>query len=659
MSLNKNFLFELGCEELPAKNLKSFAEYITQNIIDNIIKKNNLDFQSHQIFVTPRRIGLLIKNLAACSADKKIVKKGPHISAPEAAKLGFAKSCGVNLKELATENNHLVFHTEEKGQKTEDIISQLLPDIFSKIMGVKTMRWGNHTTPFLRPVHWIVCLYGKNIISTELFNLKADRITYGHRFLSPQKIAIENPEEYENILEEDGFVLVDFEKRKAEILDQMTQLANKNKHKVNLDPDLLDEVTGLVEWPTALWCEFDKKFLNLPKEVIISSLQHHQKCFSVIDLQAEMSPYFISISNIKKSKEITQGNERVVRARLSDALFFYEQDQKIDFINRFELLKPITFAQKLGSVADKVERVKKQAVLLAEIMHVNPIRAEHAASLCKNDLTTLMVGEFPELQGVMGEYYIKNARLAGERDEIAIAVREHYLPRYSGDDLPRQALGCVIALADRLDTLESIFSVHGGPTGDKDPFGLRRAALGIIRIIIEKEIKNLNFSKIKLSQAVQDFILERLPAYYQEKGINSEIVQAVLEIQKSDLWDIHQRILAVQEFKKLPEADHLTEANKRVKNILKKYADIQGEINSQLLDHAAEKELYKIIMAFPQDLENYTEILKKLAVLKNPIDNFFDKVMVDVEDAKIKSNRVILLKKMRELFLKVADISAC
>jgi len=654
----KDFLLELGCEELPAKNLQNFATYISQNIIDGL-KNNSLDFAESKIFVTPRRIGILITKLDSSSPDKILKKKGPAVTAPEKAKDGFAKSCNISLDKLAIEDNYLIYNYESKGESTEKLLPQVISDVLSKIAGVKTMRWGSHPTAFLRPIHWIVMLYGKSVINAELFGLKTGRVTYGHRFLSPAKISIEDPSEYENILEEEGFVLADFEKRKAVIKDQITQLAAKNRYKLDIDDALLDEVTGLVEWPTAIWCEFDKKFLLLPKEVIITSLQYHQKCFAVIDLQDHIVPCFITVSNIKKSKDIIAGNERVVRARLSDAAFFYEQDQKINFQERFELLKHITFAQKLGSIADKVERIEKRAKQLAEFMHVNPVRAQNAANLCKNDLTTLMVGEFPELQGVMGEYYIKNARLAGDRDEIAIAVREHYLPRFSGDELPRHALSCVIALADRFDTLESIFSVHGAPTGDRDPFGLRRAALGIIKIIIEKDIKNLLFSKLNINKLIQDFILERLPSYYQEKGINSEILQAVLEIQKDDLLDIHHRVLAVQEFKKLPEAAHLSEANKRVKNILKKYPDAHGEINITLFDHAAEKDLYKIIAEFPKDLSDYTDILSKLAVLKNPIDDFFDHVMVDVEDEKIKLNRVLLLKKMRELFLNVADISAC
>lgn len=654
----KDFLLELGCEELPAQGLAAFADKIAHEIIEQL-RKLSLTFVDYEVFVTPRRLAVLIKKLSVSSPDKAVIKKGPAVSALEKAKEGFARSCGVSLDKLAIENNYLVYHMEEKGQPTEKLLPGLISDVITKIAGIKTMRWGNHVAPFLRPVQWIVMLYGKSVVNAELFGIKSGRVTYGHRFLSPQKISLDDSSEYESLLEEEGFVLADFEKRKAEIKNQITQLAKKHRQKLDIDEHLLNEVTGLVEWPTAIWCEFDKAFLALPKEVIISSLQHHQKCFPVVDSHGAIAPFFITVSNIKKTNEIVAGNERVVRARLSDAAFFYAQDQKQDFEERFELLKHVTFAQKLGSLADKVERVVERAKQVAEAMHVNPVRAQAAASVCKNDLTTLMVGEFPELQGVMGEYYIKNSKLTGNRDEVAIAVREHYLPRFAGDELPHHALGCVIALADRFDTLDSIFAVHGGPTGDKDPFGLRRAALGVIRIIIEKEIKHLSFSTLSLTPTVQGFILERLPSYYQEKGINPEVLQAVLEIQKDDLLDIHQRVLAVQEFKKLPEAAHLSEANKRVKNILKKYPDSKGEINSQLLDHAAEKNLYKIISDFPEKLTDYHEILTRLAVLKSPVDDFFDNVMVDVEDEKLKLNRVLLLKKMRELFLRVADISAC
>jgi glycyl-tRNA synthetase beta chain len=650
----KDFLLEIGCEELPANSLFLLIQQLKERFSSGITQAH-LSFDEIKCFATPRRLALLVKNLSHIQPDRKIEKRGPGLTAPLPAKEGFAKSCHVSIKDLIEKEGYLYHCYEESGQKAENLLSELVNRALSQLTGIKTMRWGNQAVLFLRPIHWIVMLYGEEKIDAAILGIKTSRETLGHRFHHPSKLPLLNASNYEDVLVEEGFVRADFEKRREWIRNEMVREASAIHANLIIDENLLDEVTGLVEWPHILRCQFSEAFLSVPKEALISSMQHHQKCFPLYDTNENLLPYFITVSNIqsKNPEEVIKGNERVMRARLSDATFFYEQDKKIPLISHLESLEKVIFQKKLGSVADKVRRLITLSEKIAEKIHVDKAKARRVVQLSKTDLMTQMVNEFPELQGIMGEYY---AKAQGETEEIAQAIREHYLPRFAGDKLPKLGIGCVVALADRLDTLNNIFKIGEFPTGDKDPFGLRRAALGIIRIIIEKELSHINLNEFSESSEVHDFILDRMPAYYQDNQISIDTLHAVLEVEKNYLYDIHLRILALHSFRNLPEALALSEGNKRVKNILKKNEIKVNDIDSSLFEFPAEKKLFERIQNF-KDEKDYPLLLKNLATLREPIDQFFTEVMVEVEDEKIKQNRLYLLKMLRALFLKIADIS--
>jgi len=665
---SKDFLLEIGCEELPANGLFSLANQLGERLLQNI-KQVHLEFGELKTFATPRRIAVLIKNLSTTQPDRMIEKRGPALKAPLQAVEGFANSCSVSVDALIQKENYYYYQSEETGRKTENLLPKLVNQALSQLTNMKTMRWGNRAVLFLRPVHWVVILYGETEINTEILGVKTSRETYVHRFHHPAKIELLQACDYEDVLLEEGFVRADFEKRREYIRQEMIRTASGINAKIIIDEILLDEVTGLVEWPVILLCQFSNSFLSVPKEALISSMQHHQKCFPVQDTQDNLLPWFITVSNIQSvhPEKVITGNERVMRARLSDAAFFYEQDKKILLISHIKSLKNVIFKQKLGSVADKVKRLINLSEKIAEKIHSDKAKARRTAQLCKTDLMTQMVNEFPELQGIMGEYY---AKAQGESEEIAQAIREHYLPRFAGDRLPKSAMGCAVALADRFDALNSIFKLGENPSGDKDPFGLRRAALGIIRIIIEKELCDIHLSEFCEIAAVHHFILERLPAYYQENNIPVDTLQAVLEVENNTLHDIHLRISALQHFRTLPEALALSEGNKRVKNILKKNNFPENtpenkntnKINIHLFEFPAEKKLYEKINKFYQDQsdeseKNYVGFLKNLADFREPLEQFFTDVMVEVDNNEIKQNRLLLLKSLRNIFLKIADIS--
>jgi glycyl-tRNA synthetase beta chain len=650
----KDFLLEIGCEELPANGLFSLVTQLGDKLSQQL-KQAHLEFDEIKYFATPRRLAVLVKNLSRSQPNRTIEKRGPALNAPQAAQIGFAKSCGVNLEDLFKKENYYYYITQETGQKTENLLPELVNRALSQLAGIKTMRWGNHAVLFSRPVHWVIMLYGEEEINADILGIKTSRETYGHRFHHAAKIILLDSNQYEEVLIEEGFVRADFVKRREIIRDELLRTASSISAKVIIDEVLLDEVTGLVEWPVVLLGQFPKNFLSVPKEALISSMQHHQKCFPLYDNHENLMPYFMTVSNIQSENPqvVITGNERVMRARLSDAMFFYEQDKKISLLTHVKSLEKVIFQKKLGTMADKVIRLVALSEKMADKIHVDKLNAKKAALLCKADLMTQMVNEFPELQGIMGEYY---AQIQGESKEISQAIREHYLPRFAGDKLPKTALGCVVALSDRFDTLNSIFKLGETPSGDKDPFGLRRAALGIIRIIIEKELKHINLNSFSENPEVSKFILERLPAYYQEIQIPLDTLQAVLEVEQNNLYDINLRILALQNFRNLPEALALSEGNKRVKNILKKNNITEAKINIKLFELSAEKNLYAKIKDFPAET-NYAEILRNLSHLREPIDQFFTDVMVEVDDQKIKQNRLLLLSLLRAIFLKIADIS--
>jgi glycyl-tRNA synthetase beta chain len=589
----------------------------------------------------------------------------------------------------------------EPGKNTIETLPELIKQALAKLNLPKSMRWGNGEYTFIRPVQWLVLLFGKDIVDAEIFGVKTGNKTVGHRFHHPEAITINDPNNYETILEKEGKVIADFAKRKKIISDQVSKIEQNKNYKAVIDADLLEEVTGIVEWPVTLLGTFDQRFINLPKEVLITSMQHHQKCFPVIGVDDVIKPYFITVSNIE-SKDVAQviaGNKRVIEARLSDAEFFYDTDHKRHLSDYVEDLKHVIFQHKLGSSYEKSLRIKRLAKLIAGSLQIETELAEKAGFLCKADLMTSMVGEFPDLQGIMGYYYAqrenkeaaKNQAENEKNNSIAVAIRDHYLPRFAGDKLPESKIACAVALADRFDTIVGLFGINQPPTGEKDPFGLRRAAISILRIIIENKL-DINLCEIiewavpgytnlpneNVKDQVHDFIKERLRAYYAEQGILADTLAAVVAVQDLFPLDIDHRLHAVQAFRQLPEAEVLSLANKRAMNILEKsevdktiIADNAiKKIKPELFEKPEEQAIYDMILQKnnfhidsnpAKDLklsaQEYTKHLHSLAELHKPVNDFFDAVMVNVEDQKIRTNRLLLVTAMRQLFLQVADIS--
>jgi len=688
----QDFLLEIGMEEIPAKLLFGLAQTLSQNLAESL-RKAELAFATIQFYATPRRLAVLVTNLQAKQADRQLERKGPAVRAafdkhgnPTPALEGFARSCNTTIDNLSkTETAQGAWFTysyNELGKNTTELLPELISKVITSLPIAKPMQWSDLPTPFIRPVQWLVMLYGTEVIPAKIFNLNSDRITYGHRFHQPEAIAITNAADYATLLRTQGHVIVDFHERQQLILQQIEQLATTQHGKALIDPDLLQEVTGLVEWPVALLAQFDKQFLTVPREALIAAMEDHQKSFPLEDEKQQLLPSFITISNIisKQPSEVIKGNERVMRARLADAKFFYETDCKTPLFNRLEKLKHIIFQAKLGSLYDKSQRVAQLAGYISKLIdHKNS--SERAGLLCKADLATDMVNEFPELQGIMGSYY---ARHDGEAAEVATAIYEHYLPRFSGDLLPQSPAGCAVALADRIDTLVGIFGVGQLPTGDKDPFALRRAALAILRILIERNLDHnlqelLTIAKQNYRQTLPnadavdqliEFISDRLRAWYQDQGIAADSLAAVLAVQIHHPLDIDRRVRAVQMFRDLPQAQNLAAANKRVKNLLKNAGELSElftnpfiHVDRSLFASAIEDDLYQAIASKRQntDLSNksikYTDILTDLATLQQPVDHFFDAVLVMDENERLRNNRLALLASVRELFLAVADIS--
>jgi glycyl-tRNA synthetase beta chain len=685
---SEDLLIEIGCEELPAKDLKKrLNDFILE--IKTELSKLELNPGSIKGYVTPRRLAVIISNLIEKTPDRMVFKKGPTKKAafdstgkPTQAALKFAESCGVPVEKLSLQETEkgswLVFEESVPGKLTTDFIPALLENALENLPMGRRMRWGSQEHKFLRPIHWIVLLYGTEVIPAELFGVKTDRFSFGHRFHHPQAISIATALEYEAKLEA-GFVMVDFAKRQATICNGMLKIAADYKANAVLDETLLDEVTGLVEWPVVLTGQFEEAFLALPKEVLISTMQVHQKCFATVNPKGELLSRFILVSNIesKDPKMVILGNESVMRARLSDAAFYYDIDREKSLEQRQADLKNIIFQAGLGTLFDKTQRVAYIAHLIAEAIAADPKVAERAGLLCKADLTTQMVGEFPELQGIMGYYY---ALHGAEAQKVALAIAEHYHPRFAQDTLPSSVEGMAVALADRLDSLLGIFGIGKKPTGDKDPYGLRRLALGVLRILIEKKvdldlevilnhIKNayqISLPEVNVVELVLEFSFERLRAWYQDQNVPARVFEAVLVNRPTNPLDFHNRIQAVVAFKKLAVAESLAAANKRVQNILaKSEVSLPKEtpVYPALLKEPAEitlanqlgekiKEVSPLIQS-----RNYTDALISLATLREPIDAFFTDVMVMVEDPKVRDNRFYLLNTLKNLFLEIADIS--
>ena len=680
-----DFLVEIHTEELPPKALRRLGESFLAEIKTRL-DKMGLHYREAHYFATPRRLAVVVKKLTAKQADSTIEKKGPAWEAafdkegkPTPACMGFAKSCGVTPEQLITlktaQGTWVGYQQAVSGKTVQEILPDIVRQAVTALPIPKRMRWGSGSVEFVRPVHSVILLYGNDVIDAEVLGCRTNRLTQGHRFHSKGWVSITKPAQYAKTLEK-KYVLADFMQRKEKIRAAALAVI---KEQVLIQEDLLDEVTGLVEWPVAICGSFDPAFLVVPSEALIAAMQDHQRYFPVLDPQKKLLPFFVTISNIESRdiNSVIAGNERVLRARLSDAAFFFMEDKKRKLMDRVEDLKHSIFQAKLGTLYEKSQRVSALAAHIAKKIHADEEQAARAGLMAKADLTTQMVGEFPELQGVMGYYYAKHD---GENDALAQALNEQYLPRFSGDQLPATALGQAVALADRIDTLVGIFGINQIPTGDKDPFALRRASLGVLRTLIEKKL-NVDLRELvefaaknyagKLEnpavvKQVLDFVFERSKPWYQDQGISIDVFSAVAALNISNPYDIDLRIQAVQHFKQLPEAASLSIANKRVSNILAKSDSTihsQQHINTQLFEHDAERALVaklaekqKTVSTFSAQ-HDYTEVLTQLAGLREPVDNFFDNVMVMAEDKGRRENRLLMLKQLRELFLNVADIA--
>ncbi len=690
MANTETLLIEIGTEELPPSHLDKLSLAFAESIAEEF-KLAGLPFGKMEHFVTPRRIAARFKEVPGEQPHRKIKRKGPALSSaydknnqPTPALLGFAKSCGVGVEALTIEEtaqgSWLTFESEEKGQPLHSLLPTIIEKALNALPAVKKMRWSDLNILFLRPIHWILALHGAKTLSLSVFGLKANNLTYGHRFLAPNAIALNHADDYLPVLFA-AKVIANQEERLHKIDEAIKTLAEKNNGIAVISKPLLDQVSGLNEWPVALHAHFDKAFLEVPQEALISSMQQHQKCFPVRNREGELLPLFILVSNIAPPSpdKIIHGNERVMHARLADAKFFYDQDRKTPLASRLDGLRSMVFQKKLGTLYEKSTRIAKLAAHIAKLIEAPPVLAERAGILCKADLLSEMVFEFPELQGIMGYYYALNDN---ESLEVAIAIKESYLPRFAKDDLPESALGIALALADRLDTLVGIFGIGQAPTGDKDPFALRRQALGIIRLIIEKNLP-LDLEKLcyiarqgygslieeDIIGQILEFFMERFKAWHQEQGINPQVLESVLSTKPScKPYDCSRRVFAVNHFQTLPEAQHLAAANKRVRNILQKSGQYSlyktlPEINVHLLTEEAEKRLYAEIKRLREETKplllegKYQEALVLLASLQQPVDDFFDKVLVMTEDEKLRNNRLNLLSHLSAVFLQIADIS--
>ena len=684
----QDFLVELGTEELPPKALKPLSDAFTQGIAQGL-KDAGLDFGRVEAFAAPRRLAVRVRDLADAQPDKPVEKRGPAVKAafddagnPTRALTGFANSLGVTPDQLDTletdKGAWLVYRTVEQGKATVDLLPQLVEQALAALPIPKRMRWGAYRTEFVRPVHWVVLLYGNQVINTPIMGLTPGNKTRGHRFHCPEPLIVPTPNDYEVVLKQEGHVLADFAERREQIRAGVEALAERETGgRAVIDEDLLDEVTALNEWPVPLMGRFEERFLAVPPEALISSMKEHQKYFHVVDRDGRMLPLFITVANIesKDPAQVIAGNEKVIRPRLSDAAFFYETDRKTRLEDRVDALKPIVFQEKLGSLYDKSMRVAALARRIAEAIGSDPALAERAARLAKTDLVTEMVLEFTELQGIMGQYY---ARHDGEPEEVAQALNEQYMPRFAGDDLPTTPTGCAVAIADRIDSLVGLFGINQPPSGTRDPFALRRAALGVLRIIIERQLPldlqtlcewaEQNFTVLtepRVADTVVDYMLGRFRAHYEEQGIGAEVYLAVHARRPTRPLDFDRRVKAVEAFRQLPEAQALAAANKRVSNILTKQGgdDVPESVDTGRLQDAAEKALAaKVDELSAQvgplfDQGDYASALTALAGLRAPVDTFFDQVMVMAEDDAVRRNRLALLNRLRNLFLRVADIS--
>ncbi|KOE88814.1 glycine-tRNA synthetase subunit beta [Vibrio alginolyticus] len=682
----KEFLIELGTEELPPKQLRTLAEAFAANF-EAELKTADLAHDGIKWFATPRRLALKVANLAQGQADKVVEKRGPAISVafdadgnPTKAAQGWARGNGITVEQaerLKTEQGEwLLFKQEVKGQQAKAIVVELAAKALANLPIAKPMRWGDKETQFIRPVKTLTILMGDELIEGEILGVASARTIRGHRFMGEAEFTIDDASQYPAILEERGKVIADYDARKATIIAGAQQAAQQVGGAADLEDDLVEEVTSLVEWPVVLTAKFEEKFLKVPSEALVYTMKGDQKYFPVYDENKHLLPNFIFVSNIesKEPRHVIEGNEKVVRPRLADAEFFFNTDLKSKLADRLPQLETAIFQKQLGTIKDKTDRITELAGYIAEQIGADVEKSKRAGLLAKCDLMTSMVFEFTDTQGVMGMHY---ARHDGEAEEVAVALNEQYMPRFAGDDLPTNGVSSAVAMADKLDTIVGIFGIGQAPKGS-DPFALRRASLGVLRIIVEygynldlvdlvakaKSLFGDRLTNDSVEQDVIEFMLGRFRAWYQDEGFSVDIIQAVLARHPTKPADFDKRVKAVSHFRELEAAEALAAANKRVGNILAKFdGQLATEINLTLLQEDAEKALAEEVEVMTEALEpafatgDYQQALSKLAALREPVDAFFDNVMVMADDEALKQNRLTLLNNLRNLFLQIADIS--
>ena len=691
-AISNDCLIELGTEELPPKNLKSLSEDFAK-LVSQALNDAGLSAASLEVYATPRRLAILMRDIPTQQADQVVEKRGPALQAafdkegnPSKAAQGFARGCGVDVADLlqheTDKGTWLYFEKNETGLNLAQILPEIVAIAINKLPIAKRMRWGDQAVEFVRPVKWLVMMIGSTVVEGDVLGVRSGNQSQGHRFHAPGHITFSKASDYVESLANEGKVVASFDERKRMIREQIEQSAAKLGGVAHIEEALLNEVTGLVEFPVAVCGTFDAEFLSIPVEALVMTMQDNQKYFALFDPQGALLPNFITISNIdsKQPEMVAKGNERVIRPRFADARFFFDQDQKQPLSQRSAQLDKVVFQNKLGSIGDKSRRIVKLAVSIATQIGADEAQVERAAQLCKCDLMTEMVGEFPKLQGLMGRYY---AEFDQEPKAVSDAIEEHYWPKFSGDQLPSNDVAQCVALADRLDSLVGIFGIGQKPSGVKDPFALRRAALSVVRILIEKELPlNLmqlinkacealadKFDAGSVADDVSDYLFDRLRAYYQEQGIGFDIVDAVISTKPAILSDCDRRVQAVNQFQNNDAAIALAAANKRIANILKKHG-VDKElpkdgvaIDEGLFEAAAEKQLFQQLVGIQDKVDTmfaegeYLQGLNELASLRPVVDQFFDDVMVMVDDQAIKANRLALLGRLLNCFRQVADFS--
>ena len=683
----QNFLVEIGTEELPPKALKTLATSFADNV-EAELNQAGLSFDKIEWFAAPRRLAVKVLSLATQQPSKEIEKRGPAVSAafdaegkPTKAAEGWARGCGITVEQaerIATDKGEWLVHRAKiEGQPTKNLLNDIVANALAKLPIPKPMRWADKTVQFIRPVHTVTMLLGDELIEGEILGVASARTIRGHRFLGEKEFEIQHADQYPQLLREKGSVVADFNERKAEILAKSQAKATALGGVADIEESLLEEVTSLVEYPNVLAAKFEERFLAVPAEALVYTMKGDQKYFPIYDdKDGNLLPHFIFVSNINPEDPtaIIEGNEKVVRPRLTDAEFFFKTDLKQKLVDRLPRLETVLFQQQLGTLKDKTDRIEQLAGEIAKQIGADEAKAKRAGLLSKCDLMTNMVFEFTDTQGVMGMHY---ARHDGEDEEVAVALNEQYMPRFAGDELPKSLVASAVALADKFDTLTGIFGIGQAPKGSADPFALRRAALGALRIIVEKNLPLDLEDLVKKSAAlfgdkltnqnvvadVVDFMLGRFRAWYQDEGIAVDVIQAVLARRPTRPADFDARVRAVSHFRTLDSAEALAAANKRVSNILAKADAAIGEINLAACLEPAEKALAEAVLALRTEVQpliaqgDYTAVLDKLANLRAPVDSFFDNVMVNAEDPALRQNRLAILNTLQNLFLQVANIS--